>query len=234
MDNYDVSKIRIKFDRSFLNRFPPTILHGNIVNIYIVYEITSDYKDINYPTLENCWFGSVKLTKNADINKYRYSGYGIGFDRETFFSIGNEIGKNVVIFGVDMSSSPKIDNRKKDILILDKGPRQELEHTLSAGKLYSINLTKKNREFCLSLHYNGANKYLFVNGTKIIKFKAKDSEIRAYSLWLGNISKDWSQDNMKKTGFNGYIYDFSTDYNAIAVSDILDIHKYLMKKNEIV
>ena len=81
-----------------------------------------------------------------------------------------------------MSSSPKIDNRKKDILILDKGPRQELEHTLSAGKLYSINLTKKNREFCLSLHYNGANKYLFVNGTKIIKFKAKDSEIRAYSL----------------------------------------------------
>ena len=56
-----------------------------------------------------------------------------------------------------MSSSPKIDNRKKDILILDKGPRQELEHTLSAGKLYSINLTKKNREFCLSLHYNGAN-----------------------------------------------------------------------------
>ena len=234
MDNYDISKIRIKFDRIFLNRFPPAILHSNIVNIYIFHEITSGYKDINYPTLENCWFGSVKLTKNADINKYRYSGYGIGFVRETFFSIGNEIGKNVTIFGVDMSSSPKTDNRKKDILILDKGPTQELELTLSAGKLYSINLTKKNTKFCLSVHYNGANKYLFVNGTKIIKFKAKDSEIRAYSLWLGNISKDWSQDNMKKTGFNGYIYDFSTDYKAIATSDILDIHKYLMKKNGIV
>ena len=84
------------------------------------------------------------------------------------------------------------------------------------------------------MHYNGANSYLFVNGTEIIKFKAKESEIRAYSLCLGNISKEWSQDNMKKTGFIGYIYDFNTDYIAIAVSDILDIHKYLMKKNKIV
>ena len=86
----------------------------------------------------------------------------------------------------------------------------------------------------LSLHYNGSNSYLFVNGTEMIKFKAKDSEILAYSLFFGNISKDWSQDNIKKTRFNGYIYDFSTDYNAITVSDILDIHKYLMKKNGII
>ena len=75
------------------------------------------------------------------------------------------------------------------------------------------------------MHYNGANSYLFVNSTEIIKFKAKDSEILACSLCLGNISKDLSQDNMKKTGFNGYIYDFSTDYDTIAVSDILYIHK---------
>ena len=93
IDHYDMSKTRIKFDGSFLNRFPPTILHGNIVNIYIVYEIRSDYKDINYPTLEKCLFGSVKLTKNADIDKYGYTGYGIGFDRETSFSLGNEICK---------------------------------------------------------------------------------------------------------------------------------------------
>ena len=84
------------------------------------------------------------------------------------------------------------------------------------------------------MHYNGVNSYLFVNGAEIIKFKAKDSEILAYSLCLGNVSKDWSQDNMKKTGFNGYIYDFSSDYNVIDVSDIRDIHKYLMKKNKIV
>ena len=80
------------------------------------------------------------------------------------------------------------------------------------------------------MHYNGTNSYLFVNGTKIIKFKAKDFEIIPYSLCLGNISKDWINDNMKKTGFNGYIYDFSTDYNVINESHILDIHKYLMKK----
>ena len=234
MDHYDMSKTRIKFNGSFLNQFPPTILHGDIVNIHIVYEITSDYSSINYPTLENCLFGSVKLTKNANINKFGYSGYGIGFDRNTSFSVGNEISKNVIILGVDMSSSTKIDNRKKDILILGIGPIQGLEHALSAEKMYSINFSKKNTKFCLSLHYNGANSYLFVNGTEIIKFKAKDSEILAYSLCLGNISKDWSQDNMKKAGFNGYIYDFSTDYNAIAVSDILDIQKYLMKKNGIV
>ena len=124
-----------------------------------------------------------------------------------------------------MSSSSKIDNRKKDILILRKGPTQGLEHTLSAEKMYSINITKKNTKFCLSLHYNKANSYLFVNGTEIIKFKAKDSEILACSLCLGNISKDWSHNNMKKTGFNCYIYDFSTDYKYIGVDGIKNIHK---------
>ena len=146
-DNYDTSKIRIKFNGSFLNLFPPTIFHRNIVNIYIVYEITSDCSSINYPTLENCLFGSVKLTKNADIDKYGYSGYGIGFDRNTSFSIGNEIGKNVIIFGVDMSSSTKIHNRKKGISILGRGPTQGLENMLSAEKMYSINFTKKIQNF---------------------------------------------------------------------------------------
>ena len=100
--------------------------------------------------------------------------------------------------------------------------------------MYSINFTKTNTTFCLNLHYNGANRYLFVNGTEIIKFKAKDSEIAANPLCLGNISKYFSVDNMKKTGLNGYVYDFSVDYDAIAVDDKLDIHKYLIKKNNIV
>ena len=84
------------------------------------------------------------------------------------------------------------------------------------------------------MHYNWANSYLFVNGKEIIKFKAKDSEIVPYSLCLGNISKDWSTDNMKKAGFNGYVYDFSVDYDTTDIDDIKDIHKYLMKKNNIV
>ena len=101
-----------------------------------------------------------------------------------------------------MSSSTKIDNRKKDILILGKDPTQGLEQTLSAEKIYSINFTVTGKKFCLSLHYNRANSFLFVNGKEIIKFKIKDSEIVATPLSLGNISKDWSVDNIKKTGLN--------------------------------
>ena len=84
------------------------------------------------------------------------------------------------------------------------------------------------------MHNNRANSYVFVNDTEIYKFKAKDSEILVDSICLGNISKDWWVDNMKKTGFTGYIYDFSVDYTAIAVDDIKDIHKYLVEKNNIV
>ena len=96
--------------------------------------------------------------------------------------------------------------------------------------MYSINFTVIKKIFFLSLHYNGANSYLFVNGTEIYKFKAKDSEIIASPLCLRNISKDWSADNLKDTGLNGYVYDFSVDYDATDVDDIEDIHKYLMKK----
>ena len=172
-------------------------------------------------------FGLVRLTKNADINKYKYSGYGIGFDRHGFFyHPSGRTGRNVIIFGVDMSASTKIDSSKKDTFILGEGPTQGLEDTLSAEKIYSMYFTEHNKKFCLSLHYNGANSYLFVNGIEIYKFKAKDSEIVASVLCLGNISKDWTVDNMKQTGLNGYVYDISADYDGIAVDDILDIHKY--------
>ena len=80
------------------------------------------------------------------------------------------------------------------------------------------------------MHYNEVNSYLFVNGIEIYKFKAEDSEIVASPLCLGNISKDWLVDNMKRTGLNGYVYDFSVDYDAADVDDIKDIHKHLMKK----
>ena len=100
--------------------------------------------------------------------------------------------------------------------------------------MHSINFMVTRKKFCLSLHYNGADSCLFVNGTEIIKFKAKYSEIVATPLCLENISKDWIVDNMKSTGFNGYVYDFSVDYDAIVVDDILDIHKNLMKKNNMI
>ena len=93
--------------------------------------------------------------------------------------------------------------------------------------MYSINFTLTQKKFCLSLHYNGTNGYLFVNGREIYKFKAKDSEILVGPICLGNHSKDWSVDNMKKTGF-------SVDYTATAVDDIKNVHKYLIEKNNIV
>ena len=84
------------------------------------------------------------------------------------------------------------------------------------------------------MHYSKNNSYLFVNGTEIMKFKAKDSAIVARPLCLGNISKDWLTDNIKRTGLTGYVYDFSADYNAVTIDDIKDIYNYFMKKNDIV
>ena len=113
-----------------------THTHKTIVNIYIAYELGASTSNDNDPTLKNCLFGAVTLTKNADIDKYGYSGYGIGFDRRSSFSFpGGGFGQNGLIFGVDMSLSPHIDNKKKDILVLQKGPPQGLEHTLTAEKI---------------------------------------------------------------------------------------------------
>ena len=115
----------------------------------------------------------MQSTNHADVDLYKYSGCGIGFHRKESYSIGDEVGRNVIIFGVAMSSSPYIDNKKKDILILCKGPTQGLEHTLTAEKLYSINFTEHNIKFCLSLHYNGANSYLFLMVQKLLNLKRK-------------------------------------------------------------
>ena len=173
--------------------------HGKVVNIYIVYELGGSSSHNNDPTLKTGLFGAVALTKNLDIDKYGYSGYGIGFDRRSSFSFpGGGFGQNVLIFGVDMSFSDHIYNKKKYILVLGKGLTQGLEHTITAEKMYTINFTITKRKICLGLHYNGANSYLFVNGTESYRFKAKDSEILATPLCLGNISKDWSTNNMKK------------------------------------
>ena len=148
-----------------------------MVNIYIVYELGATSSDNDDPTLKNSLFGSVTLTKNVDIDKYKYSGYRTGFDRESTFSFpGGGFGQNVITFGVDMISSADIDNKKKDILVLGKGPTQGLEHTLTVEKMCSIKFTVTKKKFCLRLHYNEANSYLFVNGSEIHKFKAKDSK----------------------------------------------------------
>ena len=179
---YFGNKSRVTFYASCLQQDKITFTHRKIVNIYSVYEINFwDRGHDDYLGLANSLFGTVKLVKNADIDKYKYYGYGIGFDRCGTFSVGSGFSKNVIIFGADMSSSVHVDNKKKYILILGEGPKLGLDDTtLNAKNKCSINFTESRKKFCLSLDYNEANSYLFVNGTEIHKFKANESEIMQF------------------------------------------------------
>ena len=128
--SYLDTKVRVKFDGSCLKLDKITYTHETIVNIYIVYKLSPNFNDFEL-ALENCLFGAVKLTKNADIDKYKYSGYGIGLDaREIFLhpSDGNRA-QNVIIFGVYMSSFVHANNKTENILILGEGTTQELDDT---------------------------------------------------------------------------------------------------------
>ena len=215
---YTSDKTFLEFNGSCLEQDKVTFTPVNIVNIYIVYEINKNNPISSYPAVENCLFGAVKITKNSDIDKYKYSGYGIGFDRKGNVSFGNGFSLSVIIFEVDISSSVHANNRTKNILILGEGITQRLDSiTLTAEKKCPINFTATKKKFCLSLHY--------------IKSKAKDSEIVANPLCLGNISTDFF---LLRTRLYKTFYNFSVDYRTIAVDDILDVHKYLMKKVGIV
>ena len=170
---YDNARMKVKFNGDLLRQNQVTYNHGPVVNIYIVYRTTSDTNTSNI-ALENCLFGAIKLIKNSDVDKYKYSGYGIGFDSRGRFShpSGGD-GKNVIIFGADMSSSTHANNKVNNVLVLGKAFIQGINDTrIYAEKIYSPNFTVDNKTFCLSLHYNGDNSYLFVNNKKIYKFKA--------------------------------------------------------------
>ena len=147
-----------------------------VIDLYISYTLGPQLRNLNTDlTLGNCLFGSVNLTKNADLDKYKYRGYGIGFDSRSEFSLlDGSMGRNVTIFGADLSSSVHTDNKGKDILILGEGPTQGLDDTtLTAKAKYPINFTQSGKRFVLSLHYNGSNSVLFVNALKVYQFKAK-------------------------------------------------------------
>ena len=172
-----------------------------VINIYSFYLLNPWLKNLStYFTLTNCSFGSVKLTKNANPDKYKYSGYGIGFDSCSDFSFTDKsMWKNVTIFGADLRSSVRIDNKNKYILILGEGlTRQGLDDTiLTAEAKYSIDFTQPRKRLALNLHYNTSNSYLFVNATKIYQLKTKNSEVKDYTKCLGHIWKDFTINNVK-------------------------------------
>ena len=136
--SYNDTKIKVKFTGSCLKQPKFTFTHKKVVNIYIVYELGASSFHSSDPTVKNCLFGTVTLTKNADIEKHKYYGYGIGFDRRSFSFPSGGFGQNVL---TDTSSSIHIDNNKKDVLVLRRGPMQRLKSTLTAEKTYSINFT---------------------------------------------------------------------------------------------
>ena len=177
--------------------------NNNVINIYIVYKIKPIFRLSDY-TVQNALFGSAKITKNAtDTSKHKYEGYGICFDEGgTFSKRGISNGRNVLIFGFHESSLVHANNKANNIYIMGDLFVQGInDTTLYAEKIYSQNFTAVDKKFVLSLHYNGDDSDLFVNGKQELKFKAKDDQIVKKVLCLGNISDDWTTINAEKTGF---------------------------------
>ena len=233
---YGGAGITLKFKGDCLRQNKVTYNHGKIVNISSVYEIRLTFTSQSSFSLKNSLFGEVKITKNADISKYKYSEYGIGFNlKGSFLHADGTYGVNIIIFGADLSGSTHANNRANNILVLGKDFIHGINSTIIiiyAEKMYTPNFTVYGKKVCFSLHYNSDDSYLFVNGRQIVKFKAKDPEIVPYSLCEINISNDFSSSNA--TGSYGYVYYFSVDYKPITNNKIHNIHRYLMKKNNIV
>ena len=211
--------------------------NNNVINVYIVYKLdpVSNTRDNTF-TVQNALFGGIKLTKNTDTSKYKYEGYGICFDEGGMFSIGNTTYvRNVLIFGVHENSVIYSNNKANNIYVMGDGLVQGInDTTLYAEKMYSKNFSAVDKKFVLSLHYNGDNSHLFVNGKQELKFEAKDDQIIKKILCLGNLSDDWTALNAAKTGLYGNVYDFAVDYTETSAGNIYNIHRYLMKENDVV
>ena len=219
--------------------------NDNVINISCVYEIQpiSSSRDTSF-TIQNALFGAMQITKNAtDNSKNNCKEYGICFDERSQF--GHTIteggfthttnGRNVLIFGADMSFSVHATNRANHIYLMGEGLTQGIhDTTLYVEKNYYRNFTDPGKKFVLSLHYNGDDSYLFVNGRQESKIKAKTDQLVKEKLCIGNLSDQWTASESEKTGLYGNIYGFLVDYQAIAgVGPIYDMHRYLMTKHNI-
>ena len=233
-------RMNVKFKGYYLAQNKAIHPNNNkVVNIYIVCELglINNYRTDVY-TIQNVLFVAMKIKKNATNNsKNKYEGYGIYFDSGGKFSKGNITdGKNVIIFGVDMSFSTHATNKTNNIYVLGDWLVQGInDTTIYAEKVFSFNFTEVEKKFALSLHYNDDNSYFFVNGKQELKFKAKNDQIINEKLCLGDLSTDWTNDEARHTGLLGKVYDFVVDYEAIdGVRPIYDMHRYLMTKHNIV
>ena len=188
------------------------VVNKNIVNIYIVYKLDSlaSTRDISF-TIQNALFGEMQITKNAtDDSKNNYKRYGICFDEGSEF--GHTIteggfthttdARNVLIFGADRGFSVHATNRVNNIYLMGAGLTQGInDTTIYAEKKFYRNFTDFDKKCMLSLHYNGDDSYLFVNGRQELKFKAKTDQLVNEKLCIGNLSDQWIRANQKKLGY---------------------------------
>ena len=159
---------------------------NNVINTYCVYELYPiDFSRNNKFTIQNALFGAIEITKNANTSKYKYKGYGICFDEsESVSNVRKEgnfnhtaLARNVKIFGVDMSFSKHVNNKASNIYVIGKDYITKINDTaIYAEKMFYRNFTEPGKNFILSLHYNGGNSYLFVNGREEFKFKTKPTK----------------------------------------------------------
>ena len=221
------------------------VLGKNVINIYIVYKLDplALTRDKSY-TIQNALFGAMQITKNdTDYDKNNYKGYGICFDERSEFSHTITEGghahttdaRNVLIFGADMSFSIHATNRANHIYLMGTGLTQGInDTTIYTEKNFYRNVTDFGKKFVLSLHYNGDNSYLFVNGRQELKFKAKTDQLVKEKLCIGNLSDQWTTSESEKAGTYGKIYDFVVDYEKISgIKTIYDMHRYLIIKHNI-
>ena len=216
-----------------------------MVNIYFVYKLDplASSRDKGF-TIQNALFGAMQITKHAtDNSKNNYKGYGICFDEgsefghtitEGGFSHTTEA-RNVLIFGADMSFSVHATNRANHIYLMGTGLTQRInDTTIYAENNFYRNFTDFGKKFIKSLHYNGDDSYLFVNGRQELKFKAKTDQLVKEILCIGNLSDQWTRSESEKTGVYRKIYDFVVDYEQISgVKAIYNMHRYLMTKHNI-
>ena len=200
-------------------------INDNVINIYCVFEIQpiTSSRDTTF-TIQNALFGAMEIFKNADTSKYDYKGYGICFDEGGTFShkitkdgrVRATMGRNAIIFGVDVSSSIYATNRANHIYVMGEGLVQGIhDTTLYAEKNYWRNFTDPGKKLVISLHYNGDESYFCVNGRQELKFKAKIDQLIKEKLCIGNLSDQWTASESEKTVLYGNIYDVLVDYQAI-------------------
>ena len=178
----------------------------------------------------------MQITKNAtDYDKNNYKGYGICFDERSQF--GHTIIENghAHTTNGNMNFSTHATNRANHIYLMGEGLMQDInDTTIYAEKKYWRNFTDPGKKFVLSLHYNGNNSYLFVNGRQELKFKCKKDQLIKEKLCLGNLSDQWTTSESEKTGLYGNIYDFVVDFKQIlGVKPIYHMHRYLIIKHNI-